>query len=127
MKAPHRTLEAGYLTAVGYCFGGMVVLELARSGMELARVVSVRGAVKAKTLVCHRALDPYVAVAQVSAFVHEMNQAGSNWQLMVYGGAMHGFYAPGAYRGPGCGLSPLGGRAPRLPCEGRKVMSHHES
>jgi dienelactone hydrolase len=92
----------GRIAAVGYCFGGMTVLELARSGMELAGVVSVHGSldtrqpanlesVKAKILVCHGALDPHVPPAHVTAFQGEMNRAGADWQLNVYGGALHGF------------------------------------
>jgi dienelactone hydrolase len=92
----------GRIAAAGYCFGGMVVLELARSGAEIAGAVSVHGslstqrpaqagAVKAKILVCHGALDPHVPMTHVNAFVQEMNEAGAEWQLVVYGGAMHGF------------------------------------
>ncbi len=92
----------GRTAAVGYCFGGMVALELARSGADIAGAVSVHGslstprpaqagAVKAKILVCHGALDPHVPTTQVNAFVQEMNEAGADWQLTVYGGAMHGF------------------------------------
>ena len=92
----------GRVAAVGYCFGGMVTLELARSGADIAGAVSVHGSlttarpaqagtVKAKILVCHGALDPHVPMAQVNAFVQEMNEAGADWQLIVYGGAMHGF------------------------------------
>jgi dienelactone hydrolase len=97
----HPQVE-GRIAAVGYCFGGMVALELARSGADLAGAVSVHGslstqkpappgAVKAKILVCHGALDPHVPMTQVNAFVQEMNEAGADWQLIVYGGAMHGF------------------------------------
>src|SRR5882762_4778565 len=92
----------GQTAAAGYCFGGMVALELARSGADIAGAVSVHGslstprpaqagAVKAKILVCHGALDPHVPMTQVNAFVQEMNEAGADWQLIVYGGAMHGF------------------------------------
>jgi dienelactone hydrolase len=92
----------GRVAAVGYCFGGMVALELARSGADIAGVVSVHGSlsrtrpaqtgvVKAKILVCHGALDPHVPMTQVNAFVQEMNEADADWQLIVYGGAMHGF------------------------------------
>src|ERR1700726_2215915 len=92
----------GRVAAVGYCFGGMVTLELARSGADIAGAVSVHGslstarltqagAVKAKILVCHGSLDPHVPMTQVNAFVQEMNEAGADWQLIVYGGAMHGF------------------------------------
>jgi dienelactone hydrolase len=93
---------AGHMAAVGYCFGGMTVLELARSGAELAGVVSVHGSlhtahpaeansVQARLLVCHGALDPYVPFVQVGAFLEEMNRAGADWQLNIYGGARHGF------------------------------------
>jgi dienelactone hydrolase len=92
----------GRIAAAGYCFGGMVVLELARSGAEITGVVSVHGSLstpgpaqsgtlKAKILVCHGALDPHVPLTQVNAFVQEMNESGADWQLIVYGGAMHGF------------------------------------
>ena len=102
----------GRIAAVGYCFGGMTVLELARSGMDIAGVVSVHGSletsrraqpglVKAKILVCHGALDPHVPMAQVSAFAEEMNSAGADWQLILYGGAMHGFTHDGGPHGPG--------------------------
>jgi dienelactone hydrolase len=102
----------GRIAAVGYCFGGMVVLELARSGAEIAGAVSVHGSlstpgpaqsgtVKAKILVCHGALDPHVPSTQVNAFVQEMNEAGADWQLIVYGGAMHGFTHEGGPTMPG--------------------------
>src|SRR6266704_2056224 len=92
----------GRIAAVGYCFGGMTVLELARSGMDLTGVISVHGSlntprparpgtVKAKILVCHGALDPHVPITQVTEFVQEMNQAGADWHPIIYGGAMHGF------------------------------------
>jgi dienelactone hydrolase len=78
------------------------VLEVARGGTALSGVVSVHGSlatadparpasVNAKILVCHGALDPHVPMAHVTAFVEEMNHAGADWQLIVYGGAMHGF------------------------------------
>lgn len=104
----------GRLAAVGYCFGGMTVLQLARSGVELAGVVSIHGSlrttlpiqrsqVKAKILVCHGALDPHVPMGDVTTFIEEMNQAAVDWQLIIYGNATHGFThqnAP-AYNVPG--------------------------
>lgn len=101
MLTTHPEVD-GRLAAVGYCFGGMTVLELARSGADLAGVVSVHGslqtsqparpgAIKAKILVCHGALDPHVPAPDVTAFMEEMNSAGADWQLNVYGGALHGF------------------------------------
>ena len=99
--ASHPRVD-GRLAAVGYCFGGMTVLELARSGVELAGVVSIHGGlkttrpaqashVKAKVLVCHGALDPHVPMTDVTAFIEEMSSAAADWQLIIYGGAMHGF------------------------------------
>ena len=87
---------------MGYCFGGMTVLELARSGIDLAGVVSVHGSletarpaeaatIKTRILVCHGALDPHVPMTHVTAFTEEMNRAGADYQVIVYSGAMHGF------------------------------------
>ena len=93
---------AGRIAAVGYCFGGLVALELARAGFDLSAAVSVhgsfsksqpaeRGQVRAPILVCHGALDPFNDVTQLGAFIEEMNGAAADWQLVCYGGAMHGF------------------------------------
>lgn len=92
----------GRVAAVGYCFGGRTVLELARSGADLAAVISLHGSLdtkrpaqaassKAWILVCHGALDPHVPMAHVKDFCEEMNRVDANWQLNIYGGAMHGF------------------------------------
>ena len=92
----------GRLGAVGYCFGGMAVLELARGGRGVAGVVCVHGRLetatpalqgetKARILVCHGALDPYAPPSHVAAFIEEMNKAAADWQIIVYGQAMHGF------------------------------------
>jgi dienelactone hydrolase len=88
--------------AVGFCFGGLAALTLARSGAGLAAAVSIHGslattrpagpgAVKARVLACHGALDPHVPMADVTGFAEEMDHAGADWQLIIYGGAMHGF------------------------------------
>jgi dienelactone hydrolase len=95
-------LADGRLAAVGYCFGGMTVLEVARSGADLAGVVSVHGSlettvpaqpdtIKARILVCHGALDPHVPLTHVTEFAEEMNRAGADYQIVIYGRAMHGF------------------------------------
>jgi dienelactone hydrolase len=61
------------------------------------------GAVRARLLVCHGALDPHVPLSDVTTFAQEMNDAGADWQLIMYGGALHGFThsdaAPGAVPG----------------------------
>ena len=95
-------LGNGQVAAIGYCFGGRAVLELARTGAQLAGAISVHGSlesarparaedVKAKVLVCHGAVDPHVPTTQLTGFIQEMNAAGTDYQLIVYGGAMHGF------------------------------------
>ncbi|MDG4551189.1 MAG: dienelactone hydrolase family protein [Candidatus Contendobacter sp.] len=93
------------VAAIGYCFGGVAVLELARSGADLAGVVSFHGGldtptpqdaknIRAKVLALHGADDPYVPADQVAAFEQEMRAAGVDWQLIAYGGAVHGFTNP---------------------------------
>jgi dienelactone hydrolase len=88
--------------AVGFCFGGLAVLTLARAGAGLRGVVSIHGslatprpaepgAIKASVLVCHGALDPHVPMTDVAGFTEEMSHAQADWQLIMYGGAMHGF------------------------------------
>jgi dienelactone hydrolase len=92
----------GRIAIVGYCFGGMVALELARAGLAVAAIVCVHGSltttvragagtVRSPVLVCHGALDPHSPPADVAAFIEEMNSAAADWQLVAYGGAMHGF------------------------------------
>jgi dienelactone hydrolase len=110
----------GDMAAIGFCFGGMAALTLARSGADLAGVVSIHGslatgrpaepgAVLAKVLVCHGASDPHVPMDDVVAFTDEMNRAEADWQLVIYGRAMHGFThthaTPGAT--PGVAYDPL--------------------
>ncbi|MCW1885287.1 dienelactone hydrolase family protein [Luteolibacter flavescens] len=103
LKKDERT-DASKIAAVGYCFGGTGVLELARSGADIAGVVSfhggldaaeglgaTKGGVKAKVLVCHGAVDPYVPAEQVTAFGKEMEDSGADWQLLAYGHAVHSF------------------------------------
>ena len=96
--------DTSKIAAIGYCFGGTGVLELARSGAEIAGVVSFHGAldtapgfaaekgkVPAKVLVLHGAIDPHVPAEQVSAFEKEFSEAGADWQFVAYSGAVHGF------------------------------------
>lgn len=88
--------------AIGYCFGGTTVLELARSGADVAGVVSFHGGlgtpnpgdaknIKSKVLALHGADDPHVAPPEVAAFEKEMREANVDWQLVAYGGAVHSF------------------------------------
>jgi dienelactone hydrolase len=89
------------IAAIGYCFGGTTVLELARSGADIAGVVSFHGgldttqpatnSIKAKVLALHGADDPFVPSEQVQMFQKEMNDAGADWQMVYYSGAVHSF------------------------------------
>jgi dienelactone hydrolase len=103
LKSDERT-DPAKVAAIGYCFGGTGVLELARAGAEVAGVVSFHGGldasegfaakpggVVAKVLVLHGAVDPYVPADQVAAFEKEMTAAEADWQLVSYGGAVHSF------------------------------------
>jgi dienelactone hydrolase len=93
------------LAAIGYCFGGAVVLELARSGAPVKGVVSFHGGlntpnpadaknIKAKVLVCHGSEDPIVPPPEVDAFIKEMRESGCDWQFVSYGKTLHSFTNP---------------------------------
>ena len=95
------------LAAIGFCFGGTTVLELARGGAEVKGVVSFHGglqtaapaepgAVTPKVLVCTGADDPMIPPAQVTDFEEEMRKAGADWQVISYGGTVHSFTNPDA-------------------------------
>jgi len=95
------------VAAIGYCFGGTTVLELARSGADLAAVVSFHGGlatddpagpgeITAAILVCHGADDPHVSSKDLADFIEEMRRSGADWQLNMYGGAVHTFTNPDA-------------------------------
>lgn len=98
------------VAAVGYCFGGATVMQLAYSGADLAAVVSLhgslpaaaeadRGNIKASILAFHGDADQFVPQAKVDAFEAALRDAGADWQLTVFGGVRHAFTNPdaGAY------------------------------
>jgi dienelactone hydrolase len=96
------------MAAVGYCFGGSLVLDLARTGADLKAVVGFHPGlydrrddsanIRAKVLMCVGADDPIIPPADRVAFEAEMRAAGVDWQLNVYGGARHSFTNPHAHR-----------------------------
>ncbi len=90
------------IAAIGYCFGGTGVLELARSGADVAGVVSFHGgldspkpedgkAIKSKILICHGADDPFVPTKEIEAMKAEFNNAKVDWQMIYYSGSVHSF------------------------------------
>lgn len=103
----HETVDARRIAAIGYCFGGAMVLHAARTGMPLAGVVSFHGAlgsahtpapgsVRAKVMVCHGADDSLVPEEQVAGIKEEMQAAGADLRFIAYPGALHGFTNPEA-------------------------------
>jgi len=100
-------VDSEKLIAVGYCFGGLCVLDLARSGADLKGVISYHGLfvpaegipnekIRAKVLALHGHEDPMVPPEQVLAFEQEMTQSGADWQVHAYGNTYHAFTNPQA-------------------------------
>ena len=109
-------VDAEQLGAIGYCFGGMAALELARSGADVDAVVTFHsplattapaqvGAIKGKILVCHGADDPNVPQEQVKAFEREMQQAGADFRIIQYPNAVHSFTVSEAGNDPSKGVA----------------------
>jgi dienelactone hydrolase len=100
-------VDPSKLAAIGFCFGGTTVLELARGGADIKGVVSFHGglqtaapatpgAVTPKVLVCTGADDPMIPPAQVNDFEDEMRKASADWQVISYGNTVHSFTNPDA-------------------------------
>jgi dienelactone hydrolase len=106
-------VDAGRVAAIGFCFGGLCVLDLARSGADLRGVVSFHGLftppgniagrrILAKVLALHGYDDPMAKPEQMLALADELTQAGADWQIHAYGGTVHAFTNPQA-NDPGFG------------------------
>ena len=115
LRASER-VDPKRIAAIGYCFGGTAVLELARSGADVAGVVAFHGGldspspadgrnVKARVLVLHGADDPYVPEADIAAFQKELRDAKVDWQMVYYSGAVHAFTQKGAGNDPSRGAA----------------------
>lgn len=100
-------VDAQHIAAIGYRFGGLCVLDLARSGVDIKGVVSFQGLlspsvdldqkpIKAQILVLHRQEDPLVSPEQVNQFAQEMAEQKVDWQIHQYGNAAHAFTNPEA-------------------------------
>jgi dienelactone hydrolase len=103
----HKTVNDKKIAAVGYCFGGAVVLHMARSGIDLKGIVSIHGhlktkapakagQIKAKILVIHGMADPVIPAKDVEAFKNEMKVAKVDMTFKAYKDAKHAFTNPGA-------------------------------
>jgi dienelactone hydrolase len=107
-----KGVDGRRVAVMGYCFGGMVALELARSGVPLKGTVSFHGGlstpnpkdaanIKGSVLVLHGADDPAVPPAEVTAFEDEMRAAKVDWRLIAYGNTVHAFTNPAVGEKPG--------------------------
>jgi dienelactone hydrolase len=116
-QAGRAPVDPTRIGAVGFCFGGTTVLELARSGAQLAGVVSLHGgistdlpaqagAVKTPILVLNGAADKGVTAEDIAAFQKEMDAAGADWQFVNFSGAVHCFAEADANSPPGCVYNP---------------------
>lgn len=106
-------VDAGKIAAIGFCFGGLCALDLARSGADIQGVASIHGLlgapekmpkhrISARVLALHGHDDPMVPPPQVAAFEHELTSAGADWQIHIYGNTVHAFTNPLA-NAPGFG------------------------
>ncbi len=110
-----RYTDPSRVAAIGYCFGGTTVLEMARANAGLAGVVSFHGnldtpnraagRIATKILALTGADDPYVPPAQRLAFEEEMRAAQTDWQMIIYGGAVHSFTNPASGNNPASGVA----------------------
>ena len=95
------------IAAIGYCFGGSTVQQLAYSGADIRGIVSFHGSlvpppegvtnrVKAKILICHGSADPFTKPEQIQEYLAAMNKTELDWQMIIFGGAKHSFTNPEA-------------------------------
>lgn len=103
----HVAVDPARVAAIGFCFGGLCVLDLARAGADLAGVCAfhglfappagvVVGPIRARVLALHGHDDPRATPAELLAFEQEMTAHGADWQVHVYGGTVHAFTNPAA-------------------------------
>ena len=109
-------VDSKNLAASGYCFGGTGAMELARSGAQVKGVVSFHGGldspdasmgknIRCKVIAFHGADDPFVSASDLDAFEQEMRDHHIDWQLVKFGGVVHGFTNPEAGHDPSKGLA----------------------
>ena len=103
----HPLVDSKRIAAIGYCFGGGTVLQLAYGGTDIAGVVSFHGAlplptgkqatkVKAKMLIAYGNADPFQKEDHIRKFRNALEKANVDWQMVIYAGARHSFTDPGA-------------------------------
>jgi len=116
-QAGSAPLDVSKIAAVGFCFGGSTVLEMARAGLPLAGVVSLHGGLSTPlpaaagsatvpVLVLNGAADTAVSREDIAGFGEEMDRAGADWQFVNFGGAVHCFAEADANSPPNCVYHP---------------------
>ncbi len=111
----HPNVESSKLAAIGYCFGGATVMQMAYLGADLDGVVSFHGSlppatpeqaanIKARVLIAHGDADGFVPPERIAAFKKALSESGVDWEMDIYAGAKHGFTNPYA---DGYGMSGL--------------------
>lgn len=106
LLAAHKLTNTDQIAAIGYCFGGSVVLTMAMNGADLAGAVSFHGglptepagvdAIKPKILVCHGGSDPTISEDQIKSFLDNLDAVDADYQFIIYGGARHSFTSKAA-------------------------------
>ncbi len=105
----HELVDDARVAAIGYCFGGATVMQMAYSGADLKGVVSFHGSlpvandeqakkIQASVLVAHGEADGFIPAERIGRFKAALSAANVDWQMLIYGGARHGFTNPGASR-----------------------------
>lgn len=102
----HESVDPDKIAAIGYCFGGSVVLTMANAGTDLDAVAAFHSGVrlpvmpstdlKAKVLVCNGAEDPFISLESVEAFKKAMDSVGASYQYISYPGVKHSFTSKAA-------------------------------
>lgn len=111
-----KNIDPTQIAAIGYCFGGGVVLELARSGADLAGIISFHGSyntpnpddakkIKSRVLAIHGADDPSIPLKELESLQNEMRNAKVDYKIIIYGGAVHAFTDKGAGDNPSTGAA----------------------
>jgi dienelactone hydrolase len=112
----HEAVDSSKLAAIGYCFGGATIMQLAQSGADLKVIVSFHGgmqpptpeqakAIKCKVMICHGAVDPLIPEATMQNIRKALDDAKVDYEMIYYGGALHSFTVPNAEK---AGIKGLG-------------------
>lgn len=101
----HKLVDANKIAAIGYCFGGGTVIQLAYSGLDINGIVSFHGSlpiadesafgkIKTRMLIAHGNADPFIPREIVTKFQDTLDKAGANWNMITYGNVLHSFTNP---------------------------------